>query len=43
MIYGYDPEVLISIKGDAVREKVPAVEERVKRLYKFREKLEKYW
>ena len=43
MMYSYDPEVLISIEDNAARERVPAAEERVKRLHKFREKLEKRW
>ena len=43
MMYGYDPEVLISIEDDAARERVPAAEERVKKLHELREKLEKRW
>ena len=42
MIYSYDPEVLINIKDNAVRKRVPAIEERVKRLYKFYKKLKKH-
>ena len=35
IIYGYDPEILIYIKDNALREGVPAVEERVKKLYRL--------
>ena len=42
-MYGYDPEILISIKGDAPWEGVPVAEERVKKLHELREYLAKRW
>ena len=42
-MYGYKPEILISIEGDAPWEGVPAAEERVKKLHELREHLAKRW
>ena len=35
MIYSYNSKILISIKDNIPREGVPAVEERVKKLYRL--------
>ena len=41
IIYNYKPQVLISIKDNTIRERIPAIEKKVKKLYKFYKELAK--
>ena len=41
IIYNYKPQVLISIKDNIIKEKIPAIKKKVKKLYKLYKELVK--